>query len=279
MYVLQQNTRRSLKDDYPWSRLLVAMTIFGVCLFISGLAASVSRMRFPKGDGCPWELGAYCNYYDFPPNATNPPLPDILFSVVPMICDANANFPSYLLLVFMILTLVCLMVFDSQARAILARFCILDSFMLLLRSVSISMTQLNNPCPQCANCGSTCPDNWWDSIVQTFEYPYPLGTCGDSMFSGHTLHYMLMAYTWQTYMRITHPSWSPVFERVAWTITYTGIFSLISCRSHYTDDIFISYVITTFAWNFYSYFLNHLPTENISTYPYITQFIAWIERI
>eukprot|EP01119_Soliformovum_irregulare_P016406 TRINITY_DN4738_c0_g1_i1.p1 TRINITY_DN4738_c0_g1~~TRINITY_DN4738_c0_g1_i1.p1 ORF type:complete len:287 (-),score=41.53 TRINITY_DN4738_c0_g1_i1:135-869(-) len=224
--------------------------------------------------GCPTEIGSYCIASELT-HMMNPPLPDVLYGIVPYFCDANVNFPSVLLISFMLLTLVCMFIVDEARRQIFMRFCVLDGFLLGLRAFTIGMTQLNNPTVDCANCGSMCPEDLWTSIIQTFSYPYPLGTCGDSMFSGHTVHYLLMALTWQTYI-YTHPSWKTIAIPSIWTITIIGIASLISCRVHYSDDIIIASLLTLMSWTFYGYFLNH-PPQDSSNYPYVAQFLLWLE--
>jgi len=234
----------------------------------------VAIYSFPKGVGCPTEPWSYCAHHDFPPDTPNPPLPDVLFENVPYLCPLWGVFPSFFLIGFMLFTLFGLMLFNSQGSQILIRFMILDAFLLFLRSLTISTTQMNDPNAACRNCGSVCPDSIWLGIKQVILYPYPLGTCGDCMFSGHTVHYLLMALCWQRYSTNTFKKF------LIWLVCLYGLFSLVSCRYHYTIDILVAAIFTFSFWGYYHLLIENLPSlDDVNAKPIgmITRCIIWIE--
>jgi hypothetical protein len=108
-------------------------------------------------------------------------------------------------------------------------------------------------------------------------------TCGDSVFSGHTVLFVLCALVWHTYF----PGlvWSPVnpVKLFMWVLSVVGTQLLIITRMHWTLDIALAYYITITTWNFYhgvcdALALDHylkpvVHMDGAVMYP----FIAWVE--
>lgn len=67
-----------------------------------------------------------------------------------------------------------------------------------------------------------------------------LSTCGDVLYSGHTMMLTSSALIWQIYDR------RKLFTFLAWTVSIIGMLIIISTHFHYSDDVIIAFIFTTF---------------------------------
>ena len=131
----------------PEPKFGISFAIFAASYVIVSVCSGVALWRMPKpAPGWPAV------------NGTNAVLPDVGFESVPyfgrLMCTTESIFiglPTLIVLLFMTGTLI--MSICSRRRAeIIIRFMLVESALLLMRSISIMLTGLTNPDPRCANC-------------------------------------------------------------------------------------------------------------------------------
>jgi hypothetical protein len=172
----------------PVKAILVATGFFIISFLLNDVMGGVAMYRMPKPA------------YGWPrrPELPNPVLPDLGFDLLPE-CG-SVSIPTNILLFLMAITATRFLLFDRQRFEIYCRFFVCDAVLLLFRSITIVATSLNNPSPDCYNCGqAACPPTLWGCILLTLS-KFPFFSCGDMMFSGHTVHFALCALTWSYYL-------------------------------------------------------------------------------
>lgn len=163
---------------------------------------------------------------------------------------------------------------------VFCRFAICDGILMLMRGTTgsilhsspyplilVAVTSLNNPWPQCYECGidGGCPETLFECVSYTVSrFPFvlfpPLDMliltmqydCGDLIFSGHTVHFLLTFYSWISYRARAFKVVSSRFpffvdKLISLQIEIIlnafaalfGISMLLSCRFHYTIDIVV----------------------------------------
>jgi hypothetical protein len=192
---------------------------------------------------------------------------------------------------------------------ILKRFLVVYGSLMFLRAGTLLMTSLPDPYSLCATIESTRMLNvntshldaakltesyqrTWSNMPWLLVFENMMGlfgnnkhnamTCGDLIFSGHTVVFVLCALVWHNYYRNSSTSFNPV-KLIVWVCSIMGTVLLLVTRMHWTIDIALAYYITTSLWNFYHGVCNALALEHyikpvlwidgILIYP----FIAWIE--
>ena len=141
--------------------------------------------------------------HDRVPNGTDyPPLPDIILENVPYISWAFEGAEFCAIILFTIWALVLLL--HKHRFIVLRRQCALGGTIFLLRSVTMLITTLSIPGTHMhSDCASSRPQpDAWSKISRGFYIWSGFGmqlqgvrTCGDYMFSGHTVVLTLLAYS------------------------------------------------------------------------------------
>jgi len=183
--------------------------------------AVVSGMRYPKVK------------YD---------LPDLGFQILPVMDRQETTIPNSMLLVALIgAVLRCL--FHDKGITIIRRFLFIHGTTALLRCICLVATSYPDPSRLCN--GYTPPETqslfWQQTVIHTGFL-----TCGDLMFSGHTLVYILIAMLWHKYFSL-------VEKLIMWAMMLFSCVSLVATRMHYTDDVLIAIYIAVTAFWFYHY--------------------------
>ena len=75
---------------------------------------------------------------------------------------------------------------------------------------------------------------------------FPLKLCGGLIYSGHTCYFTICAELWRRY------SPSKWMVQAIWLVAGVGLYSLISCRYHYTVDIILALAIALMACSTYN---------------------------
>lgn len=229
----------------PQPKFGAVFAIFVASYAMVSVSSGVALWRMPKpAPGWPHS------------NGSNAVLPDIGFDLVPyaghLLCDTKSIFiglPTFSLLILMTSTL--LLCLCSRRRSEIAvRFMLVESALLLLRSLSIVLTGLTNPDPRCANCQYGCPSSLIDAIKMTISR-FPFWSCGDLVFSGHTVEFVLCACVWASYCK------ARCLTLTAATVAVLGTSSLIGCRYHYSIDVFMALLLSQLIWSSYPYLLNY----------------------
>ena len=73
----------------------------------------------------------------------------------------------------------------------------------------------------------------------------PIGdiTCGDMVFSGHSVLIVLCALTWHTYYERSQANVNGV-KVFAWAWAFAGLISIIGTRLHYSLDVLLAWYLS-----------------------------------
>ena len=102
--------------------------------------------------------------------------------------------------------------------------------------------------------------------MKVFSDPTNETTCGDMIFSGHTMTIVLCAMVWRQYCREYEFSrlrvYGRTFERLSelncrrlrkliYALTFVGTLIILGTRLHYTLDVSIAVFLTMWSWLHY----------------------------
>uniref|UniRef100_A0A3P9LM19 Sphingomyelin synthase-related protein 1 n=1 Tax=Oryzias latipes TaxID=8090 RepID=A0A3P9LM19_ORYLA len=186
-----------------------------------------------------------------PDMRTYPPLPDIFLDSVPRIPWAFAMAEACgLILCYMFLLILLL----HKHRSILfRRLCSLMGTVFLLRCCTMFATSLSVP-GQHLKCASQTYGDTWGKIQRALAIWSGFGmtltgvqTCGDYMFSGHTVVITMLNFFVTEY---TPRNWN-LIHTISWVLNLFGIFFILAAHEHYSIDVFIAFYITTRLFLYY----------------------------
>ncbi|XP_070697306.1 sphingomyelin synthase-related protein 1-like [Pempheris klunzingeri] len=186
-----------------------------------------------------------------PDTRTYPPLPDIFLDSVPRIPWAFAMAEACgLILCYMFLLILLL----HKHRSILfRRLCSLMGTVFLLRCCTMFVTSLSVP-GQHLKCASKTYSDTLGKIQRALAIWSGFGmtltgvqTCGDYMFSGHTVVITLLNFFVTEY---TPRTWN-LIHTISWVLNLFGIFFILAAHEHYSIDVFIAFYITTRLFLYY----------------------------
>jgi hypothetical protein len=169
--------------------------------------------------------------------------PDVVHDIFPALPAHTADFIIYP----MVLSTVLFTLSSSFTWIIFTRIAITYGLSMSLRMVTMIVTSLPDPSPACA------------------ERHHADGTtCGDLVYSGHTVGLMMCAFTFRYFTR------ERVFEVTTWVLTAAGLFCVITSRLHYTKDVVVSLYVITLA--------NHVVRVGLSNHVSLIRSsrIAWL---
>merc|ERR1711920_534669 len=148
----------------------------------------------------------------------------------------------------------------------LHRFFVIYGTLCMMRSVTVISTSLPDSSEKCrlATPTGNLPSGafgWTDISIKTvlirsFKLLVPSEiTCGDMVFSGHTMLMVMCAMTWHTYYKWVPGSINYVKVTI-WIITIFGLMIIIWVRMHYTLDVILALYFTITLWGSYHRFAN-----------------------
>ena len=161
------------------------------------------------------------------PLKSAPPLPDVLFGVLPNIPDWV---PHSMLFCLTLLTLYKL----RKSGRVLIQMYNRISLLFVLRVLCFTFTPLPPPVPGCVARLQGEAFHW--NVVRDLIQSRGL-TCSDMMFSGHAIHFI--AFMWVLWPGST-------FWRKVALLTYVslGLISIIASHLHYTADVLVGIFLT-----------------------------------
>ncbi|XP_029376210.1 sphingomyelin synthase-related protein 1-like isoform X4 [Echeneis naucrates] len=186
-----------------------------------------------------------------PDMRTYPPLPDIFLDSVPRIPWAFAMAEACgVILCYMFLLILLL---HKHRSILLRRLCSLMGTVFLLRCCTMFVTSLSVP-GQHLKCTSKTYGDTWGKIQRALAIWSGFGmtltgvqTCGDYMFSGHTVVITLLNFFVTEY---TPRTWN-LIHTISWVLNLFGIFFILAAHEHYSIDVFIAFYITTRLFLYY----------------------------
>lgn len=189
-----------------------------------------------------------------------PPLPDIFLDNVPHIpwafdmCEVTGTF------LFSIWLLVLL--FHKHRFILMRRFFALSGTVFLLRCVTMLITSLSVPGAhlQCQPRTSTIhsDDSLFSDLTYKISQAYIIWrgagmsiqgvrTCGDYMFSGHTVALTMLNFFITEYT----PRHFYFLHTLTWMMNMFGIFFILAAHEHYSIDVFVAFYITSRLFLYY----------------------------
>ncbi|XP_055620209.1 ceramide phosphoethanolamine synthase-like [Toxorhynchites rutilus septentrionalis] len=197
-----------------------------------------------------------------------PPLPDIFLDNVPHIpwafnmCEVTGT------LLFCIW--MCVMVVHKHRMVLLRRFFALAGTVFLLRCVTMLITSLSVPGThlECTPHDHKFDDSSSERITEMISLRISraytiwsgLGmsiqgvrTCGDYMFSGHTVALTLLNFFITEYT----PRNLYFLHTLTWLLNMFGIFFILAAHEHYSIDVFVAFYITSRLFLYYHTLANN----------------------
>ncbi|EDW26328.1 GL24298 [Drosophila persimilis] len=196
-----------------------------------------------------------------------PPLPDIFLDNVPHIpwafnmCEITGS------LLFTIWLFV--LIFHKYRMVLLRRFFALAGTVFLLRCVTMLITSLSVPGThlQCNQKDFAIDDTNVDMLgallmrmTRAYRIWSGLGmsiqgvrTCGDYMFSGHTVALTLLNFFITEYT----PRNLYFLHTLTWLLNMFGIFFILAAHEHYSIDVFVAFYITSRLFLYYHTLANN----------------------
>lgn len=189
-----------------------------------------------------------------------PPLPDIFLDNVPHIpwafdmCEVTGTF------LFTIWLIVLL--FHKHRFILMRRFFALSGTVFLLRCVTMLITSLSVPgahlqCQPRSYPGSgvnTFTSDLAFKLTQAYYIWRGAGmsiqgvrTCGDYMFSGHTVALTMLNFFITEYT----PRHLYFLHTLTWIMNMFGVFFILAAHEHYSIDVFVAFYITSRLFLYY----------------------------
>ncbi|KAJ8284896.1 hypothetical protein COCON_G00037460 [Conger conger] len=177
-----------------------------------------------------------------PDMRTYPPLPDIFLDSVPRIPWAFAMAEACGVILCNIWLLVLLLHKHSLMGTVF-----------MLRCVTMFVTSLSVPGQHLQCSGKIYGDMWaklrravaiWSGFGMSLTGVH---TCGDYMFSGHTVVLTMLNFFVTEY---TPRTWNFI-HTLSWVLNLFGIFFILAAHEHYSIDVFIAFYITTRLFLYY----------------------------
>ena len=220
----------------PFIQLIVATLIMIICVVYSGIALLWTDYRRPMS-------GALKQ--------------DALHKAFPFI-DAHILI-NVLMIIQMVVAVGCF-VADQRRLIIIKRFMILYAILLTMRDISMTVTSLPDP-------SFLCPSEKPKELVVT---PYSIFkaltgglTCGDMIFSGHLLAYLLPTCLHTHFFG----NWISI---IMWLCSLFAAYLIIASHFHYSVDTILCLIIVPLInW------IYHLVAENESEFSDIPAPLAW----
>ncbi|XP_033330726.1 sphingomyelin synthase related isoform X2 [Megalopta genalis] len=195
-----------------------------------------------------------------------PPLPDIFLDNVPHIpwafdmCEVTGT------ILFAIWLIV--LIFHKYRFILLRRFFALSGTVFLLRCVTMLITSLSVPGAHLQCQPRTVSDDWsspayvdlYNKIAMAYVIWRGAGmsiqgvrTCGDYMFSGHTVALTMLNFFITEYT----PAQLYFLHTFTWMLNMFGIFFILAAHEHYSIDVFVAFYITSRLFLYYHTLANN----------------------
>merc|ERR1719187_1207140 len=187
----------------------------------------------------------------------SPPLPDIILDNVPHIPWAFEMAEISGMILLFIWALVIL--FHKHRFIIARRFFSLAGTIFLLRCVTMLITSLSVPGAH-LDCKPRPYATWANRLYNAYIIWSGAGlsmkgvrTCGDYMFSGHTVSLTLLNFF------ITEYTSRKIYflHTFTWVLSCFGVFFILAAHEHYSIDVFVAFYITSRLFLYYHTLVNN----------------------
>eukprot|EP01117_Protostelium_nocturnum_P013658 TRINITY_DN5110_c0_g1_i1.p1 TRINITY_DN5110_c0_g1~~TRINITY_DN5110_c0_g1_i1.p1 ORF type:complete len:309 (+),score=84.92 TRINITY_DN5110_c0_g1_i1:332-1258(+) len=225
-------------DKESLSKLVFGLLYCAVISFITCLTMTFAHDRVPDRE-------------------KYPPLPDLFLDNIPLIPWAFALVEW--IIVAMAAVLIIIIFFHQHRLIILKRFFAITGTVFLLRCVTMYITSLSVPgthleCDQPIGSSAEEKLNRALNIMSGFALSINgVKTCGDYMFSGHTIMATLLNFFIIEY---SPRNWKGI-EIIGWAANIVAMFFILAAHEHYSIDVCIAFFISS------RFFLSYHSMANI----------------
>lgn len=192
-----------------------------------------------------------------PDMQTYPPLPDIFLDNIPYMSWAFSMCELTGIILFFIW--IAILFFHKHRFILLRRMFSLFGSVFLLRCITMIITSLSVPGKH-LECKARSYGAWQDKIRTAFLIWLGGGmsiqgvrTCGDYMFSGHTVALTLLNFFITEYT----PRSMYYLHTFTWVLNIFGVFFILAGHEHYSIDVFIAFYISTRLFLYYHALANN----------------------
>ncbi|XP_063445713.1 sphingomyelin synthase-related protein 1-like [Mytilus trossulus] len=185
------------------------------------------------------------------------PLPDVMLDSITYVPWAYKVTEGVILAGF--ITYFIILVFHKYRFILLRRMFVIAASIFLFRSICVIVTSL--PMPQeNFNCEKLVFKNGWERFSRALEIYSGMGmkvsglkTCGDYMFSGHTVTITTLILLINEY---TPKRW--IFLHIlVWIVGLSGIIFILAGHGHYTLDVIVAFYITSRLFQYHHILANN----------------------
>ena len=178
---------------------------------------------------CYWNEFSNINFVN---NSHNqPPLYDRVHHALPLISSSYCDWGLALFLIYFILR------WGLQDLNILSNYLWIVAILFFGRFLCFTLTQYPPAVSNCADTKHTDPWRW--------TFFYDTSYCNDYLFSGHTLHTVLI-------LLFVLNLQAPIEEKIIiFVLTIVEILLILASRIHYTSDVIVAIILTIlifYAW-------------------------------
>ncbi|VDI03106.1 Hypothetical predicted protein [Mytilus galloprovincialis] len=180
-----------------------------------------------------------------------PPLPDIILDNLPFIPWAYRVTEGAIF--FLIIIGLIMLFFHKYRFLVIQRIMIIAATIYLLRSFCVMSTAI--PMPQKEyNCNRIEVKDGWERLSRVVRFYAAIGlksngikTCGDYVFSGHTVIMTLLVLSINEYT----PRSMICLHTLNWIVGIFGVFFILLGHGHYTLDILLAFFISSKLFSYH----------------------------
>ncbi|XP_069125045.1 sphingomyelin synthase-related protein 1-like [Argopecten irradians] len=190
-----------------------------------------------------------------------PPLPDIFLDNIPYTPWAFEACEVIAVCLGTIWSMV--LIFHKHRFILLRRVFSIIGTVYLLRCITMLITSLSVPSPH-LQCEGKMYGDIWAKAKRTMEIWMGMGmslsgvrTCGDYMFSGHTVCITLLNFFITEYTPRQGKYNSYYLHMLTWVANMFGIFFILAAHEHYSIDVFIAFYISSRLFLYYHVLANN----------------------
>lgn len=186
-----------------------------------------------------------------PDTSIYPPLPDLVLDNLPHIPWAFATAEIAILVLGVIMMLI--LILHKHRWIVFRRFTAIIGTVFMLRCVTMLVTSLSVPGThlKCdVRVGASSEEKFahaWRIFTHFGLSVSGVRTCGDYMFSGHTIVLTLLNYFINEYS----PSGWKGLHIFTWILNCFGMFFILAAHEHYSIDVFIAFYIASRLFLYY----------------------------
>ncbi|KAJ1901649.1 hypothetical protein LPJ66_000617 [Kickxella alabastrina] len=196
--------------------LVTTVVIFGIIYYFMNVMANVASKRSRLIED---QLG-----FRFT-------LPDVFFEFIGYI---DKLWMTDMFDVLMFIPTGALVIWHERPWRVVSRLLLAWGLAALIKITTMAITSVPDPRPTC------------EYVVGNVFTTFTMHRCGDAIYSGHTLIFVICAMVWSSF---APRNWiGRLLTAFAWALCLAGSLIVIANRAHYTIDVLLAWYIGPGAW-------------------------------